>query len=69
MDHIHETTKKTKSEITVNPSYNFETSEINIDTHIKVTGLSDVLYRKTLHLEEAAIRETLIKLGWTPPKP
>lgn len=49
--------------------WHLESTDLHISTLIKsdIENLTDRVTRKVLHLEESAIKEALIKLGWTPP--
>ena len=56
-----------KMTTTVKPTFNYTTSDLTLVTTTKFDGMPDQVVSKVINLEEAAIRETLIKLGWTPP--
>ena len=52
-----------KIDLKVSPSYDFERHALKI-----TTTTSGQISEKVLQLEDKAIREALIALGWTPPK-
>ena len=43
-------------------------SLIEMKTHKKIDGIWIQISHEVLQLKEKAIRDALIKLGWTPPK-
>ena len=42
--------------------------EFSTDRHVRLGNIAREFSAKVVELEDAAIREALIKLGWTPPK-
>ena len=59
---------KTTSFIKVTPNYDFETSELQIETSVKIGEYTEQISNKILSLEEEATVNALISLGWTPRK-
>ncbi len=53
---------KKKIEIKVTPDYDIESDEIKLETKI-----GNAICNKVIELQDKAIRDTLIKLGWIPP--
>ncbi len=78
MDHFHETNpptelkssvmgresrKKSKIKLKVTHDYDIEADAIKLETKI-----GSQISNKVIELQDKVIRDTLIKLGWTPPK-
>ena len=64
-----EDTKTFTAEVFVNATMNVDPATLELVSGVKVGDISDVLSRKTVELEEQALVEALIGMGWTPPPP
>ena len=54
-------------EIKVTPSYDFNSADLGINTSVKFGGMASQISTQVINLEDQAVKDTLIKLGWTPP--
>ena len=46
----------------------FQTGAVFLETEQEFQGVREVLFREVVRTKDEAIREALIKLGWTPPE-
>ena len=58
---------KVTAEVFLNAKLNIDHATLNLVSGVIVGDLASELTRKVINLEEQAISEALIKMGWTPP--
>ena len=61
--------KMFRAEVLVSAKMNVDPATLELVSGVKVGDISDVLSQKIVELEEEAITEALIGMGWTPPPP
>jgi len=61
--------KMFKAEVLVSAKLNVDPTTLELVSGVKVGDISDVLSQKIIELEEEALVEALIGMGWTPPPP
>jgi hypothetical protein len=64
---MSEDTKAFTASVFVNAKMNVDPASLELVSGVTVGDISDELSRKTLELEEQALVEALIGMGWTPP--
>ena len=62
-------TKAFTAEVFVNAKMNVDPATLELVSGVTVGDISDELSRKIVELEEQALVEVLISMGWTPPPP
>ena len=66
---MSEDTKTFTAEVFVNAKMNIDPASLEMVSGVTVGDISDELSTKIVELEEQALVEALIGIGWTPPPP
>jgi hypothetical protein len=69
LSRVDEDTKAFTASVFVNAKMNVDPATLELVSGVTVGDISDELSRKTVELEEQALVEALIGMGWTPPPP
>lgn len=57
-----------KGEVFVRPTFNQDHGSLELVSGITMNAIEEAMGKKIVELEDEAVREALIGLGWTPPK-
>jgi hypothetical protein len=67
MNNKDEDTKTFKATVYLEAKMNIDPATLEMVSGVTVGDISDQLSHKIVELEEAALTEALISMGWTPP--